>query len=183
MKLISHDFILLEKFVLLVLILILMGIGYYRLVDQPVRQGIEEAHAQRDKLQVDLDAVNVRISDYNNRVNELDEARALRHFMPSYNNSDEELRTLNGVLSAARHYSFEVDKITLSETDNQIRRNFVFSFTAPDFDTVKGIFTRLSNSRIRCLIGNVEYGRGNTKEDNPPFNVRAEGALVYFMQE
>ena len=177
MKLLSRDFTPLEKLVLLVLVLILMGIGYYRLIDQPIRQGMAEAEAQRNKLQVELNDVNIRISEYNNRVNELDEAKALRHFMPSYNASDEELRILNGVLSEARHYSFDVDKITLSEEDNQIRRRFTFSFTALNFDTVKDIFTRLSDSPTRCMLGTIECGGLNAAAENAVITVQGEGAF------
>ena len=126
---------------------------------------------------MELNDVNIRISEYNNRVNELDEAKALRHFMPSYNASDEELRILNGVLSEARHYSFDVDKITLSEEDNQIRRRFTFSFTALNFDTVKDIFTRLSDSPTRCMLGTIECGGLNAAAENAVITVQGEGAF------
>lgn len=181
MRLVSRDFTLIEKCVLLVLSIILIAIGYYRLIDQPVRQGISEAEAQCAKLQEELDAVNARISDYELRVSEVDEARELRHYMPSYNASDEELRILNDVLGMASMYSVNVEKITLSEPTagggNQIRRNFQFSFQSPDFELVKGIFTRLSNSRLRCMIGNVEYGGLTVTPDGSSVSVRANGAF------
>ena len=174
MKLLSRDFTSLEKLVLLVLILVLMGLGYYQFVDQPIRQGIEEAHAERDKLQVELNNINIRISDYNYRAQELEAARELRQPMPSYNASEEELRILNDILSASQDYSFNVDKITLE--DEQIRRNFTLSFTAPSFEAAKGIFTRLSASRVRCLIGNIECG-GIDVEDGNVVNVTADGTF------
>ena len=137
-----------------------MALGYYRLIDQPVRQGIEEAHAQRDKLQGDLADVNRRIADYETRVAELDEARELRQFMPSYNGSEEELQILNGILSASDNYSLNVEKITLE--GNQIRR---------------GIFARLSASRVRCLIGNVDCSGLSKNADGTSISVRADGAF------
>ena len=174
MKLVSRDFTSLEKLVLLALTLVLIGMGYYRFIDQPIRLGIEEAHAQRDKLEIELNNINIRISEYNNRVEELAEARELRQSMPSYNASEEELRILNDVLSAADLYSFSVDKITLE--GNQIRRTFAFSITAPNFATAKGIFSRLSNSRVRCLIGDVECG-GLNATDGASVILQANGAF------
>ena len=175
MKLISRDFTALEKLILLILTLILMGLGYYRFIDQPVRQGIEEADAQCEKLQTDLNDVNDRIQEYVDRLDELNEAKELRRSMPSYNSSEEEIRILNNVLSEAQRYSFDVEKITLSE--NQIRRNFTFAFTAPDFDDVQRIFANLSESRVRCLIGNVECSGLNVTPEGVSINVRAGGAF------
>ena len=154
MRLLTRDFTAVEKLILLVLILFLMGLGYYQFIDQPIRRGIEEAHAERAALQLELDAINIRISDYKNMAEELREARELRQEMPSYNQSEQELQILNNILTLSDQYALAFDKITLE--GNQIRRGFQFSFTAPDFETAKGIFTRLSGSRVRCLIGDIE---------------------------
>ncbi|MBQ9492358.1 MAG: hypothetical protein IJR54_01280 [Oscillibacter sp.] len=174
MKLLSRDFTVWEKLVLLALVLALMGMGYYQFIDQPVRHGIEEAHAERDKLQLDLNAINLRIKDYKDREKELNEAKELRQEMPSYNSSEEELQILNGILNASNEYAFSFDKITLN--GNQIRRNFQLSFTAPSFEAAKGIFTRLSGSRIRCLIGNIECS-GVNEADGNVVNVKANGTF------
>ena len=174
MRILTRDFTKLEKLVLLVLILLLMGLGYYQFVDQPIRRGIEEAHAERDKLQVELNVINIRISDYNYRAQELEAARELRQPMPSYNASEEEIAILNSILYESNDYSFNVDKITLN--GDQIRRAFTLNFTAPNFETAKGIFTRLSVSRIRCLIGNIDCS-GIDVEDGNVVNVKADGVF------
>jgi len=174
MRLLTRDFTTAEKLILLVLILFLMGLGYYHFIDQPIRRGIEEAHAERDALQLDLDAVNVLISDYKNREEELREAMELRQEMPSYNQSETELQILNGILTLSNQYTLAFDKITLE--GNQIRRGFQFSFTAPNFETAKGIFARLSGSRVRCLIGDIECS-GLDIEDGSIVNVKANGTF------
>lgn len=174
MNLLTRDFTRFEKLVLLFLTLVLMGLGYYRFVDQPVRSGIEEAHAERDNLKLQLTVINRRISDYKLREEELIEAREIRQEMPSYNQSEAELQILNGILTLADQYALAFDKITLQE--NQIRRNFQISFTSPNFETAKGIFARLSASRIRCLIGDIECS-GVDAEDGAAVNVRADGTF------
>ena len=174
MRLLTRDFTTVEKLVLLVLILFLMGLGYYQFIDQPIRRGIEEAHAERAALQLELDAINIRISDYKNMAEELREARELRQEMPSYNQSEQELQILNNILEISDRYALSFDKITLQ--DNQIRRGFQFSFTAPDFETAKGIFTRLSGSRVRCLIGDIECVGVDT-QDGHVVNVKANGTF------
>ena len=173
MRILSRDFTIWEKIVLLILVLALMGISYYEFIDQPVRQGIEEAHKQRDALKIDLDHINVLISDYRDHEDELKREKELRKPMPSYNCSAEELNILNDILSMYP-YSFTFDKITLER--NQIRRGFTFSFTVPTFDAAAQIFTRLSDSPIRCLIGRIECSGINIEEDNV-INVKADGAF------
>ena len=174
MRLLTRDFTTLEKIVLLILILVLMGLGYYQYIDQPIRQGIEEAHAEQEELQRELNLINVRISDYNNRAEELNEARELRKPMPSYNHSEEELQILNDILSASNDYSTSFDKITLE--GNQIRRNFQIAFIAPNFETAKGIFSRIAGSRIRCLIGNIDCS-GIEEENGNIISVKADGTF------
>ena len=174
MRILTRDFTLPEKIILLVLILVLMGLGYYQFIDQPIRRGIEEAHAERDSLQAELIDVQRKITDYQRRVDEIAQAMELRHEMPSYNQSEEELRILNETLTASDQYSLAVDKITLN--GNQIRRNFQVSFTAPSFETAKGIFTRLSASPIRCLVGDIECS-GVDAEDGNTVNVKANGTF------
>ena len=174
MNLLTRDFTRFEKLVLLFLTLVLMGLGYYRFVDQPVRNGIEEAHAERDNLKLQLTVINRRISDYKLREEELIEAREIRQEMPSYNQSEAELQILNGILTLADQYALAFDKITLD--GNQIRRNFQLSFTAPNFETAKGIFSRLSVSQIRCLIGDIECS-GVDVEDGAAVNVKADGTF------
>lgn len=174
MNLLTRDFTTVEKLILLVLIVFLMGLGYYQFIDQPIRNGIKEAHVERDALQLELDAINIRISDYRNREEELREAKELRQEMPSYNQSEQELHILNDILTLSNRYALAFDKITLDK--NQIRRGFQFSFTAPDFETARGIFSRLSASRVRCLIGDVECDGAETEEGRI-VNVRANGTF------
>ncbi|MBQ9522111.1 MAG: hypothetical protein IJR72_06020 [Oscillospiraceae bacterium] len=174
MRLLTRDFTTVEKLILLVLVLFLMGLGYYYFIDQPIRRGIEEAHAERDALQLKLNDINIRISDYQNMAEELRQARELRQAMPSYNQSETELHILNDILTVSDKYALAFDKITLER--NQIRRGFQFSFTAPDFETAKGIFTRLSASRVRCLIGDVECS-GVDKESGRIVSFKANGTF------
>ena len=154
MRILSRDFTALEKIVLLVLVLVLMGLGYYQFVDQPVRKGIAEAEAQSEQLQEKLDVVQRRLDEYYGRVEELEKERELGRMMPSYNAAEEELQIVNRVLETSEEYAVAFQDVTVDNA--QVRRNFTLFFTAADFESAKGILTRLSNSSVRCLIANVE---------------------------
>ena len=61
MKIMSRDFTLPEKILLLVLALILLGLVYYWFVDQTVRSSITASNIEADGIQVQMDAVEQRI--------------------------------------------------------------------------------------------------------------------------
>ena len=155
MKLLSRDFTGPEKALLLVLCLILLALAYYRFVDIPVREEIADAQAEKESLQTELRAVNTRISKLEAMQKELDtitqDGRISR--MESYNNEKEELALLNGILGAADKYTIHFTGVTRS--GDQIRRNFTLQFTTEDYDAMLDILTALSQSRCRCLVGDL----------------------------
>ena len=174
MRLLSRDFTVTEKVILLILTLVLMGLAYYQFIDQPIRNSLEEAQAQKDALQMELDYINLRIKDYENRVYEIQQLRELGRPMPSYNSSERELSILNNILKPASEFEAFLQNITLN--GDQIRRGFTLNFKSNSFETVKGIFTRLSNSPIRCLVGSVECS-GIDAENSNIITVKADGTF------
>lgn len=156
MKILSRDFTTKEKALLLVLILILLGLAYYQFVDQPVRASLAEAAVQKENLQVELDAVKIKIARLEKMQAEIDRILASGEVsqMPSYNNSKRELAMLNDVLASANQYSVSFSNVT--RNGDQIRRNFSLQFSASDYGTVKQILAALAGSLDRCMIGDIQ---------------------------
>ena len=143
-----------EKALLVILVLIILGFCYYRFVDQPIRKNLAKAEAEYSTLNKELTEANVKIRELQRMQNEIDEITAAGKYsyMPSYNNSKEELALLNDILSnVATQYSVSFNNVT--RTKDQIRRNFKLDFTAPDYETMKGIIDQLTGVDYRCLIG------------------------------
>ena len=59
MKLMSRDFTLKEKIILLVLALVLLGTLYYFGVDQPVRRAINNTVSEREMLNTELTGLSM----------------------------------------------------------------------------------------------------------------------------
>ena len=97
MKILSRDFSTREKVLIVILVAILIVLGYYWLVDTPVRNGIAEADAEMQSAELELTAVSAKIGEMQRMQAELDalgsEGRGAS--MASYNNSAAEyaLRT------------------------------------------------------------------------------------------
>ena len=160
MKLVSRDFRTGEKVLIAFLALVLLGLAYYWLVDKPVREGIEEAHAQRDAIQTDLTVAQAKLMQLQQMQDELDNLGSLdlSSRMGSYNNSKEELTELNRILSSASSYTVNFSNVTRS--GDQIRRNFTLSFTASSYNAAKNIIRELQDCPLRCVLGNISYSGG-----------------------
>ena len=155
MKVLSRDFTMKEKLLLLLLSLILVGLAYYQFVDQPVRSALAAAHAEADSLNVELQTVEAKLARMRRMRAELDDVTAGGEAteMGSYNNSKEEIASLNDILSGALQYSITFANVTRS--GDQIRRNFTLQFTTESYEAMEQLLSALSQNHNRCLIGDV----------------------------
>ena len=154
MKVLSRDFTLKEKILLLLLSLVLVGLAYYQFVDQPVRSKIESAHAEAQELAAELKTVDAKLEKMHRMRNELDDVTAggTASEMGSYNNSKEEYQVLNDILGDALTYSITFANVT--RDNDQIRRNFTFQFTT-DYEAMEEKIDSLLRNHYRCLIGDL----------------------------
>lgn len=155
MKVLSRDFTLKEKLLLLLLGLILVGLAYYQFVDQPVRSKVESAHAEAASLTTELKTVEAKLEKMHRMRNELDDVTAggTASEMGSYNNSKEEYQVLNDILGNALTYSITFANVT--RDNDQIRRNFTFQFTMDDYEAMEGMISDLLENHYRCLISDL----------------------------
>ena len=72
MKIMSRDFTLKEKILLLVLTVILLGAVYYLAVDQPVRSAIRTAVSEQENLNTELLILQKKAASLSRMQNELD---------------------------------------------------------------------------------------------------------------
>ena len=183
MKILSRDFTLKEKVLLLVLVAILLGLAYYWFVDQPVRQQLENCAAQESSLQIELTAVQRKAAELERMKTELEaiQARDGVSLMSSYNASKEEVKLLNDVLAGTEQYAISFSDV--SREGDQIRRNFSLQFTAPNHQDIARILGQLAESSQRCIIADIRCTRerGRTEEDAGKFVVDATATFYETM--
>ena len=152
MKIMSRDFTRVEKLLIALLALILVGLAYYQFVDKPVRQAITNAEAETRSLQADLTAAQARLTAAQKLQNDMDalEASGQKSWMSSYNNSKTEIAFLNAILADTLQYSVTFSNVTRS--GNQIRRSFTLQYRTRDYEAAHEIMARLSQSHDRCLV-------------------------------
>ena len=179
MKVLSRDFTLKEKLLLLLLSLVLVGLAYYQFVDQPVRSKVESAHAEANALTTELKTVEAKLEKMHRMRNELDDVTAggTASEMGSYNNSKEEYQVLNDILGNALTYSITFANVTRS--GDQIRRNFTLQLTTDNYETMEHIVSTINASHYRCLIGDLRC-TATRDRDVLDGNITASGTATFF---
>ena len=155
MKIMSRDFTLAEKVLILVLVVILLGLVYYRFVDQTVRDSIRSSESESQALQVELNAVEQRITylrSIQEAMDELEKAGKLS-WMGSYNNSKAEVAFLNDILVNTLQYSIAFADVT--RNGDQIRRSFTLQYQTNNYEEAQEIMRKLCSGEDRCLVGDV----------------------------
>ena len=181
MKILSRDFTLKEKILLLVLSLILVGLAYFQFIDRPVRQELAVAEAEKEALQLELDAVMIKIAQLQKmqeELNDLSEKDSLS-VMESYNNSKAEIKLLNDILADTTQYSIAFANVT--RTGDQIRRDFTLQFVTSDYKAACQVIEELGNSHYRCLIGNIACSAESGDVTMGPVTVNATATFYETM--
>jgi type II secretory pathway component PulM len=174
-----------EKVLLVILVLIILGFGYYRFVDQPVRKNLVKAEAEYASIQTELTEVRIKIKELQRMQDEIDEITSggKDSFMPSYNNAKEELALLNDILNeSVTQYS--VAFTTVTRYKDQIRRDFKLSFTAPDYESMKAVIDKLTGVDYRCMVGDCSCNVIEVKnpQQKEPTTVLAVSATATFFE-
>ena len=179
MKKMSREFTGREKFLILLLSLILVGLAYYQFVDRPVRTSLNNAYAERDALTTELATVQAKLKVMRRMREEMEDITAggTVSEMKSYNNSKPEIALLNDILRGTPEYSVTFANVTRDK--DQIRRNFTLRFTSDSYDSVQRIIKQLSESPYRCLIGDlkISVGRGQTLKEGP---IKVNATATFF---
>lgn len=158
MKLLSRDFTLREKILILILLVILVALCYYQFVHVPVSDGLEKAAAHKADLETELQAVNERIALFEKMQKELDgiTTDGTLKAMPSYNNGKNVTKLLNDVLG---NLGYNIRLTSVKRTNDLVRRQISLQFDAPDFESVSAVFSGLTGSEYRCLLSDVQFAR------------------------
>ena len=174
MKIWSRDFTRMEKILLLILSVLLIGLVYYQLVDKPVRTSIASARAERESLETELNAVRNKVQNLEKLQGEINEIKGSGSLsrMESYNNSRAEIALLNDILTDTLDYTIEFSDVTRNK--EQIRRNFTLKFRTQDYSAMRRVIEQLCSSKYRCLVTEIRcQTTRNEKESYVTANVTA----------
>ena len=156
MKVMSRDFTRTEKILLVLLAVILIGLVYYRFVYVYVNDSVNSSNVEAEGLKADISMAEAQLTHLKTLQSEMDdmEEEGLLSYMPSYNNSKNEIAFLNDVLARTEKYSISFADVT--RAGDQIRRGFTLQYVTTTYTEAEEILKRLCNSRDRCLVSDVK---------------------------
>jgi len=149
----KRSFTKLERTFLLILVVVLLGLVYYRFVYLPVQDRIAAA---------DTSVIEQQIADEQNKAMLIksmqDEVSTNQEIttgvVSTYDNFKSEAALLNSIfvpLAETYNYSFE----TPVATNDTVRRAIKISFTTANYKVCRDILQQLHDSKYRCAISDI----------------------------
>ena len=148
----SREFTKKEKILLLVCTAMMLGIFYYQVVWKSTSQIMETYNVET--LEEQLLLAQAKATKMLEMENFLEEYKGqARGIVADYNNLQNEITELNGILAEAYTYQLDFEDAT---TDGSIvRRNVHITFQTGDYDTAKSIIQALKDSRYKSLLRDI----------------------------
>ena len=159
----NREFTTRESITILVLVIIVMLICYFRLFLKPVNNAIETAKYEQQALEVERDAAIQRVQNLQSMEANLADIQgdSSAAIMGSYNNSKEEIKIINDALEGVTSYDLSFEDVT--RDGDLIRRSFDLRFNAESYDTAENVLRKIASSQYRCLISDISI---NSKASN-----------------
>ena len=148
----SREFTRKEKILLLVCTAMMLGIFYYQVVWKSTSQIMETYNVET--LEEELLLAQAKATKMLEMENFLEEYKGqARGIVADYNNLQNEITELNGILADAYTYKLDFEDAT---TDGSIvRRNVHITFQTGDYHTAKNIIQALKDSRYKSLVRDI----------------------------
>lgn len=138
-----------EKIMLLVLAVILIVIGYYKFVLEPINESISTYQLNTETEQSEILQNTAQLKKMSDMQSEIEEMKAsgTAKALPSYDNTDAMLIELNTILSQASDYSLSFGTVTaLEESTYIMKRPVNLEFYTSDYKTARLILDELHES-------------------------------------
>lgn len=169
-----------EIFMVVVLLLLVIGVGYYMGFYTPLQQELATIASQSASVDSQISAASSRIARMDMMQAELDEIFSrpkdeITEIAP-YDNKEVVLNQLNGILQASLEYNLSFAEPSIQD-DGTVRRNVVMNFRCADYYSAKSIIRSLTDSQWRCLVSNLSLSGGG---DIMQGEVQVNATITFF---
>lgn len=146
-----------EKVLLVVLAALLIGIGYFKLILEPINDNIDHFQQMTASEQDEILINTARLAQMRSMQTELDEIFAAGDAkpIPEYDNSGKLLVELHSILSKSTDYSLSFGAVTTLEGGYIQRRPVSMNFTTADYARAADIIKTIHDSDNTNQISDV----------------------------
>lgn len=166
-----------EKVLLLVLAVLIIVIGYVKLILQPINEEIESYEGLTMEEQTAFSANQIRAARMNLMEKEIEKAKAkgVRREVPAYDNSSNLLPGLYQIMESSVDYSLDFGKLVYD--GNVVQRPVEMTFQTKTYKQARAIIDKLYKSGYAMQITDVNIG---TKKATDTQLVSTSMSVTYF---
>lgn len=153
----SRAFTTREKVLVLILTLLLLAVGYVKLVYQPMQDALNTAENRRLAAEDAVFLEQGKLAQIRRMQAELDALKAdgaqQTTEIPPYDNIENVMVELDTLLAGAQTYDLTFSPV--EKEDTLVSRPIQMRFTAVDYAAAKQILTQLDQCRYRCVLSEL----------------------------
>lgn len=152
-----------EKILLLLLTIMILGVGYFKLFYQPMQEQITANQQRQIAVEDQFSVEAVRLQRMKNMQNEIEQFKqsgaTVYSEIPPYDNIQNVMIQLNTILGQAK------------DDSKLVIRPIEVSFTATDYATVHTVMDELYHCRFRCAIEQIAVSANENLSVNNDISV------------
>ncbi len=152
-----------EKVLLLVLVMMIIVLGYFKLILEPINLQVEELNAKTMQEQILVDQQRIQLAKMQRMQKKLEEMKETGNYeaIPNFDNSSAVTLELHAVLADTEYQLSAEPTVT---TDYIVERPIALQFTAASYEQVRGILERLNDSEYFNMISDLNISWETRKE-------------------
>lgn len=147
-----------ETIMLLFLVVLLIGVGYYMGFYTPMQNELASIAAKSAECDTNIATAAAKVKKMQKMQDELDEIFAQPADqiteIAAYDNKEVVLNQLYGILGRTTDYTLTFNDPQVQK-DGTVRRNISMSFRCESYEDAKEVIRDLTDSHWRCLVSNL----------------------------
>ncbi len=167
-----------EKALLLVLVVLVLVLGYFKLVLQPINDQVSQYKAEAEAQQIQLEQDQIKVAQMNKMQQAIDQIKASgeSRSIPQYDNSGKLMTELHQIMSATLDYSLDCSAGTTQDSYIMLRP-IVMTFRTSTYEQARQIIDQLCASENISQISDVNI---NVRSASSGSTVETTLAITYF---
>ncbi len=143
-----------EKVMLLVLVLMIIVLGYFKLILEPINLQVEELSAKTMQEQILVDQQRIQLAKMQRMQKKLEEMKESGNYeaIPTFDNSSAVTLELHAVLADTE---YKLSAEPTQKTDYIVERPITLQFTAGSYEQVRSILDQLNGSEYFNMISDL----------------------------
>ena len=166
-----------EKILLLVLAVLVIGLGYYKFVLQPINSKISDYRNMESELQLEYEQNQIKAARINMMEKEIQKAQAdgIKRMVAPYDNSVNLMPELYGIMKSSIDYSLDFGELEF-ESDF-VKRPVEITYDTSTYKQARAIIDKLYSSQYAMQVDDLTI---QTREATDRQVVTTYISIIYF---